>query len=247
VKLYWHQLRGEQLLFWRTREAAIFVFLFPVLLLLLVGSVYTGKIEGRDAGDVLLVGMIGYGVANTAFSGLAITLVIRREGGVLKRLRATPLPTWTYFASLLSSTAITFALQGVALVLLARFAFGAQVPERLPVFVFACFLGTLAFAGVGLGTAALIRSGEGSSALVNLIVVPMAFLSGSFGSTENYPEALRRLGELLPLKHFVDLVDAVGLDGGSLWRPTDLAVLLAWGGAGVLVAARRFRWEPRAN
>ena len=86
-----HQVRAEQRLFWRNREAAIFVFVFPPMLYLLLGAVYDGEIDGRPAADVLLAGLIGYGCANTTFGGLAITQVIRRENGMLKRLRATPL------------------------------------------------------------------------------------------------------------------------------------------------------------
>jgi ABC-2 type transport system permease protein len=246
VRLFWHQLGGEQRLFWRSKEAAIFVFILPILLFVLVGSLYGEEIEGHPAGSVLLVGLLCYGVANTAFSGLAIALVVRREGGVLKRVRATPLPATTYFASLLVSTILTFALQAVALVALGYFAYNAELPQRPFAFVLALLVGTLAFAGLGLGTAALIRSGEGSSAVVNVLLLPMAFLSGSFGPTRRYPEVLRAVGELLPLKHLVEIVRAVALNHGSLWRPTDIAVLLAWGIGGLLVATRRFRWEPQA-
>ena len=66
--------------------------MFPLLLYALLGSVYGDEIDGVPAEDVLLAGLIGYGAANTAFAGLAIILVTRRESGVLKRLRATPLP-----------------------------------------------------------------------------------------------------------------------------------------------------------
>ena len=93
-----HQLRFEQKNFWRSREAAVFIFIFPLLLYALLGSVYGEEIDGIPAEDVLLVGLFGYGAATTAFGGLAITLVIRREAGVLKRLRVTPLPPPTYLA-----------------------------------------------------------------------------------------------------------------------------------------------------
>ena len=93
MRLFRHELRNQQRLFWRNRESAIFVFVFPPMLFLLLGAVYTGESEGFKLADHLLVGLIGYGCANTAFAGLAITLVIRRESGVLKRIRATPLPT----------------------------------------------------------------------------------------------------------------------------------------------------------
>src|SRR5512146_1996948 len=113
MRIFLHQLRIEQKVFWRNRESAIFIFIFPILLFLLLGSVYTGRINGHKAANVLLAGMIGYGVANTAFSGIAIQLVIRREAGILKRLRSTPLPAPAYLGSVLASTLIVFALQTV--------------------------------------------------------------------------------------------------------------------------------------
>src|SRR5690242_21213303 len=102
--MFLHELRYQQLAFWRSREAAVFIFIFPLLLFLLLGSVYTGKIYGVPAAEALLAGLIGYGCANTAFAGLAIQLVVRRESGILKRLRATPLPAPLYIAALLTST-----------------------------------------------------------------------------------------------------------------------------------------------
>ena len=104
MRLFRHEVRTQQLLFWRNRESAVFVFIFPPMLFLLLGAVYDGRIDGFPAADVLLTGMLGYGCANTAFAGLAITLVIRREGGILKRIRATPLPPSTYLAAILTST-----------------------------------------------------------------------------------------------------------------------------------------------
>ena len=95
ARMLGHELRMQQLLFWRNKESAVFVFVFPPMLFLLLGAVYDGTIDGVPAADRLLVGMLGYGCANTAFGGLAITLVIRREAGLLKRVRATPLPPAT--------------------------------------------------------------------------------------------------------------------------------------------------------
>jgi ABC-2 type transport system permease protein len=246
VRLFWHQLRCEQLVFWRSREAAVFIFIFPLMLYLLLGSVYSGRINGHRAADYLLAGMIGYGAANTAFAGVAITLVNRREAGMLKRVRSTPLPSPTYLASTLVSTLAVFSLQTVALFAIGRVLFGAHLPTELGSLVSAVLLGAAVFAALGLATAALIRSAEGSSAVVNVILLPMAFLSGSFGPTRKYPEFLQAIGDVLPLKYFLEVVDAVVLRGTHVWsEPEALAVLAAWGALGVLVALRRFRWEPR--
>ena len=116
MSLFVRQLRYEQLVFWRSREAAIFVFLLPVLLFVLLGAVYSGDIRGDPAASYLLAGMLGFGVANTAFGGLAIFLVLRRETGILKRIRSTPLPAATYLMSVLASTLIVFAVQAATLI-----------------------------------------------------------------------------------------------------------------------------------
>jgi ABC-2 type transport system permease protein len=245
MRLFVHQLRSEQLLFWRSREAAFFVFVFPLLLFVLLASVYTGKIYGRPAAWALLAGLIGYGCANTAFAGLALLLVGRREQGVLKRIRATPLPPPTYLAAALASMLVVFALQVVALFALGRALKGTPVPGHLVSLVLALLLGVAAFAGLGLAAASLIRSAEGSSAALNVVLLPMAFLSGSFGPTRHYPRFLRAIGDVLPLKYLINTLNAIYLQGHELWsRPGSVGVLAAWGVGGLAVAARAFRWEP---
>ena len=248
LRLFVHQLRGEQRVFWRSKEAALFIFLFPLLLFLLLGSVYTGKIYGVPASRALLAGLIGYGCANTAFAGLAIQLVIRRENAILKRLRATPLPASTYVAALLVSTLVVFVLQTIALFLIGSAMYGTPFPTAPGSLVGAVVVGVAMFAALGVATASMIRSAEGSSAVVNFILLPMAFLSGAFGPTLHYPAFLRAIGDVLPLKYFIDLVNAVYLRGDTIWsRPEDLAVIAAWGIGGLLVAVFRFRWEPTGS
>ena len=247
MRLFAHQLRSEQLVFWRSREAAVFIFIFPIMLFLLLGSVYEGRTdEGWELSDVLLVGLIGYGAANTAFAGLAITLVIRREDGLLKRLRGTPLPAPIYGLAVLASTLTIFFAQVLVLIGIGMILFGAHFPERPFSLLLAVVFGALSFAGMGVAAAALIRSSEGASAVVNVIVLPMAFLSGAFGPTRSLPQALEALGDVLPLKHLLDVVGGIYLENESFFaRPGSLAVVAAWGLAGMAVAARRFGWEPR--
>ena len=241
-----HQLRYEQLTFWRSKEAAIFIFIFPLLLYALLASVYSDDIDGVPGADLLLAGLLGYGAANIAFAGLAIILVGRREAGFLKRVRSTPLPAPVYLAAVLLSTLVVFALDAVALLLLGKFAFDASMPENALGFAGVVVLGCLCFAGLGVGAAALIRSAEGVAAVVNVIVLPMAFLSGSFGPTDDYPEFLQAIGDVLPLGYYLDVVYGVYLDGDSLFAdPTSLALVCVWGIAGLAIALRWFSWMPR--
>jgi ABC-2 type transport system permease protein len=246
MTLLLHQLKFEQRAFWRSREAAVFIFIFPLLLYALLASVYGDDIEGVPSQDVLLAGLFGYGAANTALAGLAIILVGRRESGVLKRLRATPLPPSVYLAAVLLSTLVTFALQSAGLLALGGIAFGASMPANWLGFLGAVVLGVACFAGLGFGAASLIRSAEGVSAVVNVIVLPMAFLSGSFGPRTELPSVLKAIADVLPLTYFLDIVYGVYLRGDSLFAdPTALAVVAAWGVAGLVVAQRRFGWMPR--
>jgi ABC-2 type transport system permease protein len=242
-----HQVRSEQLVFWRSREAAFFIFLFPLLLFVLVGSLYSGdKYQGVPVKWAVLAGLVGYGCANTAFAGLAIQLVLRRESGILKRLRSTPLAPATYIAALLVSTLIVFGLQAIALFLLGRALYGTPFPSDVGSLVATLLIGAAAFAALGTATASVIRSAEGSSAVVNFILLPMAFLSGGFGPTKSYPAVLRAIGDVLPLRYFVKLVYAVYLHGNGFWtQPGALAVLAGWGVAGLVFTIYRFRWEPR--
>ena len=246
MRLFAHQLQYEQLLFWRSREAAFFVFMFPLIFFVLLSSVYGGKFQGKPAAWAVLVGLIGYGAANTGFAGLSLILVARREMGFLKRVRSTPIPASVYLAAVLTSILVVFALQAIALFVLGKVLKDTPVPHHPLSLVLALLLGAAAFAGMGLGFTALLRSAEGSSAAVNTVLLPMAFLSGGFGPTAHYPRVLRAIGDVLPLKYFVQLVYAIYLHGHTIWsKPGAIAVLAAWGIAGIVVAARRFRWEPR--
>jgi ABC-2 type transport system permease protein len=248
MKLFLHELKAEQLLYWRSREAAFFTFLFPLLLYVLVSAFYTGKIDGQPAGRVLLAGILGYGAATTTFAGISIFLVVRRENGVLKRLRATPLPPPVYIAALLASTLLVFALEAAAMILLARVTYHVGIPDRLGSLVLSLLLGAAAFTALGIALTAAIRSAEGASAVVNLIVLPMAFLSGSFGPTKHYPHVLRAIADVLPLTYVVKLVRAAIVFGRPMWdEPWAIGAVAGWGIVGLLLAVWAFRWEPSTD
>ena len=125
-----HQLRFEQRVFWRSREAAVFVFIFPLLLYALLGSVYGDDIDGIPAVDVLLAGLFGYGAANTAFGGLAIILVGRREAGVAEAAALDAPAAARLPRGGAALDALTFALQAVGLLVLGGLAFNASMPAN---------------------------------------------------------------------------------------------------------------------
>jgi len=248
VRLFLHELRTEQRLFWRNREAAIFTFLLPILFFLMFGAIYgDSTIDSRYRGaQYLEAGMIGYGVASTAFAGLAITTVVRRESGVLKRIRSTPLPPATYLGAVLASTLVVFAIQTALIVALGRVLFDVGLPRRPLSLALALLLGAATFAALGLAITAVVRSAEGASAVINVVYLPMAIISGTFFATGGYPGFLRAIADVLPLTYFTRLARGIMLDGRPIWhQPGAVGAVLAWGFVGAVAAVRGFRWEPR--
>jgi ABC-2 type transport system permease protein len=247
MRLFAHELANQQRLFWRSRESAFFTFLLPILLLVLLGSVYgDSTIEGQRAAPYLVAGLIGYGVVATTFAGLAINLVIRRESGVLKRVRGTPLPGGIYLGAVLVSELIVIAIAVAAQVLIGRYLLDAGWPDSVGGLVVAILLGAVAFASLGLALTGLVRSSEGSSAVVNAIYLPMTFISGVFFSVQSMPGFLEAIADVLPLTYLLQLIRDVTIDGkslGSAW--TAIGVVALWGAVGIAVALRTFRWEPR--
>ena len=246
MRLLWHELKTELLLYTRSRELAFFTFLLPMIFYILLGSTYgNDTVDGVKGSRFLEAGMIGYGAISIAFAGLAIVLVIRRENGILKRLRATPLSAWIYISSVLGAFLLAFAVEVIGLVVIGRVLFGVALPDRIGSLVLALLLGAVSFCGLGIGVTSLMRSAEGASAVVNAIYLPMSFISGSFFSPRHFPSVLRAIADVLPLTYFLRLVRNVMLHGHEIWtQGTNVAVVAAWGLAGVIVALRSFRWEP---
>lgn len=253
MRLFRHQLRGEQRLFWRSRELAFFTFLFPVILFTLLGSVYGDDTIRKEANikasAYLLAGLIGYGAIATAFAGLSIVLVLRRESGVLKRVRGTPLPPSTYIGAAIGSITIVYAIEVAVLIVLARLLYDVPVPDSAGQWlslVLAVLLGVLAFAALGIALTGAIRSDEGASAVVNAIFFPVAFLAGAFWSARTFPGPVQAISDVLPLTYLIRLMRDILILDQSFWENWEsVAVVAGWGLLGLVLAVRFFRWTPR--
>ena len=218
----------------------------PILLLLLVGSVYGDEtIEGVDGATYLVAGLLGFSVVATAFAGLAISTVLRRENGVLKRVRGTPIPPALYLAAAITSTLLVIALDAVVHVAVGRVVLGAAWPQSLVALGVTLLVGTAAFAALGLAVTGFVRGAEGSSAVISAVYLPMAFISGTFFSAAVLPGALQVVAEVLPLTHLLRSMRSAFTESSDLSTfLAPLAVLTSWGAAGVAIAAKTFRWEP---
>jgi ABC-2 type transport system permease protein len=249
MTLLLRETRIQQVLFWRNREAAFFTFLLPVVFFVILGAVYGDSFieeEGIRGAPFLEAGMIGYGVAATCFAGLAISIVVRRESGVLKRIRVTPLPPATYICAVLASIFVVCVIEAILIIVIGRLAFSVGFPDRPFSLFLVLVLGTASFAALGLGATSLVRSAEGASAVINAIFLPVAIISGTFFTPEAYPGFLHAIAEILPLTHFTELTRNVMVGHDHLWDNAGaVAVVAVWGAIGLVAALRGFRWQPQ--
>ena len=119
--------------------------------------------------------------------------------------------------------------------------------RMLPAAVGTLLLGSACFCALGLAVAALVPNGEAAPVVANFTVLPVVFISDLFFPMDAAPAWLRALGSVFPVKHFALALEETfnPFVGGAGWRWDHLAVVALWGVAGVLVAVRKFQWEPR--
>ena len=192
--------------------------------------------------------MLGMAVVMTTFAGLAITLVIRRERGMLKRVRGTPLPPLVYLGALVTSTAVVLALEGLVVLLLGDVAFDVPLPENWWEIVLLMVLGAACFAGIGIAVTRFVPNAEGSSAVVNAIYLPVLLLSGAFFPVDDLPASCSGSPRRCRSPTCSTRCAPCSPTAASARRPGVACWSWSlWGVGGAVVALRTFRWEPRGG
>jgi ABC-2 type transport system permease protein len=245
--LLWHQVRYEQLSFWRNPQSAFFTFLFPVVIIAIFGALFGGSrnsyFDGLTPLQYYVPTIAAVSVLGACYSQLAIVLSIRRQNGILKRVRATPLPAWTYFLGLLAHCIVVSAVD-VALIIGVGRLYGVPLPTHWLAIGVTLVLGAASFCALGVAVASLIRNSEAAPAVVQLVLFPLVFISGTYLPINT--GLLSQIAGALPVRPFNQaLIGPFGLHTGLDWK--NLGILLAWGAVGAVVAIRRFRWDPRAQ
>jgi ABC-2 type transport system permease protein len=248
LALVWHQIRYEQLSFWRNPQSAFFTFVFPVVIITLFGAMFGGVgrssyFYGLSALQYYVPTIAAVSVLGACYSQLAIVLSTRRQNGMLKRVRATPLPAWAYFLGLLAHCLVVSVVD-IALIIGVGRLFGVPLPTQWAAAGAALVLGAASFCALGVAVASVIRNAEAAPAVVQLVLFPLVFISGTY--LPIHSGVLDRIAGWLPVRPFNQaLLGSFAQHTGVDWK--DLGVLLAWGAAGALVAVWRFRWDPRAG
>ena len=254
VRLALAQARYALLAAVRVPRMVVFGVVFPMILLVLFDGVFT---KGSDqtvgfqggtlsASAYFTAGVTAFAVAQQAFTSLVVGLTAQRESGQLKRLRATPMPVWTFVAGqVLRCVALTW-LMAAALLVIGAGAFGVSLSaERVAGYAIVVALGTLVFCALAMAVTSRTPTVDSASAVGPFLVVMLSFISGVFVAADQLPDSLARIGRVFPLYHVADGLDGVlAARQGTGLGASDLLALAIWGVAGTWAAVRRFRWEP---
>jgi ABC-2 type transport system permease protein len=230
MSLALHQLRFERMLFRRNPSAAFFNFVLPLVLLFLVASVFA---DDDDELAVLIPGIAGMSIMATTFTALAFNVTFLREQGILKRIRGVPIPAGSYLGGLIGSAVVNAVVQVVLVFAIGKLVYGVDLPDEPGAVLVYAITGVAAF---GIAFSHAIPNFDAAGAYTNAVFLPLIFISGVFYSADELPPALEVIGGVLPLKHVIDGLAGEGFGAG-------LAVVLAWGALGAVLAVRYFRWE----
>jgi ABC-2 type transport system permease protein len=239
VVLAWEQFRLERKLFWRNPSGAFFSVILPLLLLVIVASVFASD---EDELEVLIPGIAGMSVMATTFNALVFNLTFLREEGVLKRVRGTPMPTASYLAGLIGSKVANAFAQVALVVVIGNLAYGVDWPREPLLLLGFTLLGVACFAALGIAFSLAIPNVDAVPAYGNAVFLPLILISGVFYSTDDLPPVLDGIARAFPLKHAIDGLSA-GIVGGPIDEWGAAAVVAAWAAAAIILAVRYFRWE----
>jgi ABC-2 type transport system permease protein len=245
------QVRYENRAFWRNPAAAFFTFAFPLLFMVIFNVIFGGASPGPGgfrASDFFTPALIVFSVITATYTNIAMTVTIARDRGILKRVRGTPLPAWAYLFGRIAHAVLVAVLLFLIVSAFGAIAYGVEFPSaRAGELLLVLALGAATFCALGLAVSALMPNADAAPAIVNATILPLLFVSNVFIRITDPPAWLDLLAGFFPVRPFANSMLTVYspevIGRGLEWQ--ELAVLAAWGVAGVLFSLRFFSWEPR--
>jgi ABC-2 type transport system permease protein len=250
--IFW-QIRYEQRAYWRNRARGIFTFVFPIMFLVIFASLDKGQHLSTRGNipydDFFVPGILAYGVIGTTFINMAISTAILRDEGILKRMQGTPLPRWAYVTARIGSTVVIMAAMTVIVLGL-----GAAVWDldfraaALPGLVLTLLLGTAAFTTLGIGVTRFVPNSEAAPVVVNLIVLPLTFISSIWFPSDGLPSWLKTIASIFPIRALAEGLQYVfdPRRSGAGVSATDIRTLAIWTVIGIFLMLRFLR-QPQGE
>lgn len=245
------QIRYQLLLLVRSPMGFFAAIVMPLLLLvclnLLTPDTAAAMPPGLHYAQFLAPAVAAFSLLNTCYVNTVTGVVLAREEGVLKRLRGTPLPAWTYMVGRLGSALVTSAVAVTVIVTLAVTAFDVDVSWRAIGYLAGISaLGAASFFLLGLAVVAAVPKSETALPVAYGTMLPLAFVSDVFFSSAHAPQWLHDVASALPVAPIARAMEAAFLPSTVAWPMSTTAMLTvgAWSIAAIVVISLTFRWEP---
>jgi ABC-2 type transport system permease protein len=249
-----HQFRYDQKTFWRDPASVFFTVLLPLIFLFIFATIFGNEtieeLGGIKTSTYYVPAIITLAVVSATMVSPAISLTQDRENGVLKRVRGTPLPSWVFIAGRVGNAVVISLLMAVVLTLIGRVVYDVAIPgSTLPAALLTLVVGAAAFNCIGIALTVAIPSQDAAPAVTNAVALPLYFISGIFIPETEIPDGVLHVADVFPFRHFFEaLFDAFDpATTGSGLELGNLAVVVLWGAAALLIAARWFRWTPHGE
>ena len=232
--------------FYREPAAVAFTLGQPFILLLILNAfdfqVTLPNGETRPYLDRLLPGMIAFNGMTVGFTSVAFALSRYKERGVLRRIRATPLPTWTFLTAVIASRLVTAFAVTLITYLAGVYAFGAKLTGSVALLFGLAMLGAAAFIAIGLLVVSFAKSEDDIPPMFMLVLMPSVLFSGAFLDRSGLPDWLHWVTNGLPLTFLTDAAQRVANGGATIGElQTDILGLLIWGAAASALCSWKFR------
>jgi ABC-2 type transport system permease protein len=239
-----HQLRYEQISYWRNPAGVFFTIALPIVMLAIFTTLNEGDTDaaGRSFASYFVPGMVIFGLVSSAYGNLAARIVLRRETGLFKRAKAAPITSAAVVGGLVAHAMVVALLVSTIVTVVGVVFFDVALPERLGLFVAAVIVGSASFAALGAAVSTAIPNVQSADPIVLATILPLLFISGVF---DQVPEGsvLDRVAVVFPVRHLFDV--ALASAGRPLEAPhLHLLYVAAWGVLGAGISSRRFRWQP---
>jgi ABC-type multidrug transport system permease subunit len=194
--------------------------------------------------DFLIPGLIGLNLLGTGMWGIGFPIATARQQKLLKRMLSTPMRRSDYLLSHMLARLVWLVMEVGAVLGFGMLAFGVQVRGSWLAFALVNLLGAFAFSALGLLVASRARTIEGVSGLMNVAMLPMWLLSGSFFSADRFPTAMQWFVQALPLTAVNNALRAIMNEGAGLATVmVPIGIIMAWGVASFFASLVMFRWE----
>jgi ABC-2 type transport system permease protein len=259
VRLGLRQIGSEIKQFLRSKQQVVFTMGFPIIMLVIFGSIFSGDLGGGvKFTQYFVTGMIASGLMVTGFQALAIQIPIERDRGVLKRLAGTPMPRSVYFIGKVGMVLAIAAAETVLLLAVAVPFFDVSLPTTIDgwlTLAWVSLLGITACTLGGIAFSSLAKSGRGAPALVTPVALVLQFISGVFFVFTELPPWMQQVASLFPLKWMCQGMRAVFLPGdfasqeaAGSWELGRVAlVLAAWCVGGLILCLTTFQWTTKRD